>query len=254
MSAKPIDLSSHLGKCRNRIARIGIELEGGWLTLPKGCQNGVEHDGSVVFPAPNTAAETLKAPRHIGEIPSPRLSPVEVKKDSNLIYWQTWLKQFYPSHVNQTCGMHVHMSFENNLMYQRLYVEEYGLTVVEEFKRWSKTNLPKDHCIHDRLAGKSEYCQLLFIPEQALINRKLYDRKAPVHRYTAISYCWNRTRTVECRLLPMMPDIDRAIAAITHLLRITNAFLVKTAKREEHLSIDLALDLAPSMEEFHESI
>lgn len=225
---KVVNLDRFLGKVRNRIYKVGIELEGGWDELPGATQ--LVHDGSVVFADQNAQRyaavhgrypANFKLPRHVGELPS-RPMPVED--------FPKWIKQFYPQYVNATCGLHVHQSFKHALTYERLMVPEYQATVVEYVRRWAKEALPADHCIWERLDGKSVYCQdKYYADEQARQSVKDHDQHRHGHRYTVANYCFALHGTLEIRLLPMMPNAKTATEAIQRLLDITSAFLVETA-------------------------
>jgi len=263
MAAKSgvLNLDAVLGKARQRIYRIGIELEGGWKCLPDGVQP--LHDGSVNVqddghPASlaaqqryqaevdrinrrirngdisnNAGARLLREAQQaiigvalqVGEIPSDPMEPEKV---------ESWMAKYYPSHVNATCGLHVHKSFKSALHYQRLMTPAYQDTVVAYLLKWAKEeNLPKDHPIFPRLAGKSDYCQLkYYADQQAQTRAKNYDRQRPGHRYTAINYCWSTHGTVECRLLPMLETADQGIRAVKRVLDITNAFLAASGDKE----------------------
>lgn len=242
---QPIDLTNYLSRpIRNRVYRIGVELEGGWSKLPPGCSDSsIQRDSSVRFTEAEAVTGKLK---YSGEMPSPILDP-EAEE------FPQWLKQMYPTMINLTCGMHVHMSFRNALIYQRLMVEEYPFTVAVELVKWAQrqSNFPLKHHIWDRLAGRNEFCRLEFHPDkQASVTRKDFDHHREGHRYTAIHYCFGRTGTVECRLLPMMETVDQALDAIRMLLKITSAFLVATAKREQPTDLSWKAEQGPSSEEF----
>lgn len=248
---KPLDLSEVINKrIHNRIHRVGLELEGGWVTLPRGVR--LVRDSSVMIPeskpsererelynlinanwaspveAHNKEYEKLyharinNNPQQQGELPS---LPLEIKE------WENWIRQSYPSHVNSTCGMHVHMSFRTIMAYQRTMAPEFVKTVLAEFQKWAEVkSLPTEHPLWGRLAGNSEYCQhLFFADDQAKWTRKEYEHHAAKHRYTVVNWCYSRYGTVEVRLLPMMDTIDLAVDAIKHLMLVTNAFLVATA-------------------------
>jgi len=165
---------------------------------------------------------------HVGEYVS---DPMEVRKVP------AWMKQYYPSHVNDTCGLHFHMRFRSALDYQRLMVPEYQDTVLAYLKKWAKDEgIKDDHTIWNRLSGKNEYCQAAFFPdEQAMRDRKIYDRSGVGHRYTAINYCWSlgNRKTIECRVLPMFDEAEQGIRAIQHVLAITNACLLALSTKRE---------------------
>ena len=231
-----IDISTQLARGpRSRVYRVGVELEGGWIKVPDGVQ--IIRDSSVHLvppPMPDDIAiapdrvRTIWAkkhiPQHVGELPSPPLEPQHIP---------TWLRTNYPPCHNETCGMHVHMSFRNALTYQRLMVEDFQDTMLEFLGRWATANLPADHHIWPRLRGDVEYCQKKFYADaQASMRNKDYDHHRPGCRYTAIHYAYSRIGTIECRVLPMMPTVDLAISAVKEVEKITTAFLVATAARE----------------------
>lgn len=238
--SKHLDLSARLGKCRERVYRVGVELEGGWLQLPPGLDH-LDRDGSVVFPSAQVMDLNGKIKLKVGEIPSPVLIPSSTK--DNVLTLEKWMRVFYPSHVNHTCGMHVHMSFQNAFQYQQLMREDFMWTVLHYFNEWAKErvrdkSIPASHCFFERLAGKSEYCQHVFhADEQAVRSDKRYGHFEPGHRYTVIHYPFQRIGTVECRLLPMFATVDLALNAIRYLLSITSAFLVEVAAKDS-LMID----------------
>lgn len=280
ITAKPLDLSVILASTKsikNRIDKIGIELEGGWNTLPRGV--ALVHDGSVRFssgrtnempPAvaalyhainagslagfPDTAGRDASynqlysawqdlQPNHVGEYPSVALE---------LGQWIAWIKTAYPSHTNASCGMHVHMSFRTGkrkndaLTYQRLMDPAYTATLLDQFTKWAvghREVFPPEHHIWDRLMGNGQYCQALFHADsQAKQTRKDYRHDGEGHRYTAVNYCWSLHGTLEFRTLPMMPTVDLAIEAITHLLNVTNAFLVVSRSRDLKKKIEIPCD------------
>jgi hypothetical protein len=285
VTAPPINLDGILSdpavraKLRKRVRKVGIELEGGWPNLPLGVE--LIRDGSIHFQAPERAIgsreealyhmfvhgmdydapnrraleeeyrilerDRMKAvPRHIGEYPSP---PLELDQ------WVAWIRIHYPPHINATCGMHVHMSFANDFIYQRLMDERLTSTVVAYVRKWADSHLPTTHHIYDRLEGKSEYCQHLFHADaQTKITRKRFDHHEPGHRYTVMNYPHPQHQTVECRLLPMMPDVDLAISAIQELIDITNGFLAFGGSKEKAITVDIPIDDAGYQQVFHVSL
>lgn len=262
-------IRSILGKAKNRIYRVGIELEGGWIN--PGVR--ITHDGSVAFademqsiqaraylekgenwlrstfgydPGAIKRLKTLAEkypdfktpPTATGEIPSP---PLEVKE------FPTWMISNYPPCVNATCGMHVHMSFANALLYQKLMTKDFPDLVLAEIIRWAEEEkIPPSHWIWPRLKGKNRYCENKFhADEQAMRNDKRDEK-----RRTVINYCYSLHSTVECRLLPMFKDPYQAVRAIQRLLDITNAFLATTPREaRENYSVDLEGGSINEMEE-----
>ena len=240
-------------------------MEGRELELYNGIQSGLYNPyGTVQQQNEYLAAATefqklqkarmAQVPKHIGELPSLPMNLAEDGKPSDR--WKEWLKVSYPSNVNASCGMHVHMAMRTAGSYQRTMAPEYVQTVREEFKKWAQEHLPADHHIFDRIAGKSRYCQPLFFADKQARTREKdpsvdSTRGKAFHRYTMINWCYSRYGTVECRLLPMMPDKDIAQEAIQHLINITNAFIATVganlrksiqARRDEILTAAIPAD------------
>ena len=236
------------GKVKSRIYRLGVELEGGWnKPTPHGTK--LEHDGSVQISIPATKIEDVYSKSQIdqarlagidlvaslagkykkiytGEIPSMVLE----EKD-----FPAWVTKYYPDYVNETCGMHVHMSFNSALHYNKLMNPSFTACVVEYLKSWAKgEGLAKSHSIWNRLLGKNQYCQPKFYAdEQSRKAHKDHNREGHGNRYTIISYPYTLKGTIECRVLPMMETPDQAIRAIQAVIDVTNAFLVVKADRKE---------------------
>lgn len=235
---KAIDLSRLEGRpIKNRVRRVGIELEGAWRKLP--AETRLEHDGSVVF-----APGTIERGAILGELPSP---PLEMNE------WEAWLRKFHPDFVNETCGMHVHMSFANALTYQRIMDPRFPATVIAYVGEWAKAKrLDNNHCIWSRLRGDSQYCQhKFFADDQVSHTRKDHDRARTGNRYTVINYAYSRYGTAECRLLPMMRTADESIDAIRNLISITNKYLVATSTREKPVTVSASDEVGDIVEELN---
>lgn len=223
----------------SRIALVGVELEGAWPGLPKGVRyvdtinpgpGELGRDGSLR----NLRArlDPDKYP-YIGELPSPAMKESEVSD---------WIKNYYPAEVGPECGLHVHISVSNPLVYMWLMDDEaYPATVVEYVRRWAEAEkVPKEDPIWDRLAGNCIYCQHIWWPSDQVKNQqKDYSKDRRGHRYTAINCAFGRNGlgTIECRLLSMPPTWEQADRAVKEFISITNRYLVATAKREvKHVS------------------
>lgn len=259
---------------KNRIARVGIELEGGWEKLPEGVR--LVRDGSIQGLDPGVppdlqrqidavverinherrTATTATAnayhlrmvalnkeyegllklvPRmEVGELPSP---PMEVAKVP------LWVKQYYPSHVNASCGLHVHMSFLAARHYSLLMTPDYQRTIVSCLMRWAKeVGLKEGHPFWPRVQGKNRFCKFDFFPDAQITSKnKAYTHEGEGNRYTAINYCYGLHETLECRLLPMFETAEEAIAAIQVILATTNACLLYLGRKEERERATLVL-------------
>jgi hypothetical protein len=227
----PLNIDNILGNTKNRVAKIGVELEGGWKAIPTGTK--IDKDTSV-FKDPKTQTQILPlGANYAGEITVGPMQPAALPKV---------LKKYWPHFIDKTCGMHVHMSFENLLRYHVLMVPEFQETVIEYLGRWAKeVGLPSDHCIWERLEGKSVYCQKVFwADEQIAYKEKDHNQTRSGHRYTIVNYC-GRINTIEVRVLPMMPTIPLAVSAINRVIDITNACLVALKVTDRRINGKLEL-------------
>lgn len=205
-----IDLAAFDGKVKNRIAKVGVELEGGWDIVPAGVS--LIGDGSVDISA-----------NHRGELPTPTgLDPVSIP---------SWMLKHYPHHVNKSCGLHVHMSFNYARHYMALMEPEYPKTMQEYLKRWATAEgFPANHHFWKRLALQNQFCGKGFYPDlQAAQRRKSYTHEG-ASRYTFINYPYGLHETVEVRGLPMMDTPEQGVRAVMRVIEITNAFLAAVAK------------------------
>lgn len=221
-SLKSIDLDKLTLRPRNRIALIGVELEGGWDILPKGLRReDFVRDGSL-DPFQRKFPTTF-----VSELPSPPLEHDAMVE---------WMRANWPQQMDETCGMHVHLSFKTALAYSKVVREEYPGTILKYLYQWAEQEkIDKSNPIWARLDGKSPYCQHQFFGDDQIRNtRKDFDKVRRGHRYTVINYCWGRNMpTAECRLLPMFSDVEVGIRAMQQVVEITNKFLAATAKREK---------------------
>ena len=219
---------------RNRISKIGVELEGGWDKDPGIL---IAADGSVQFPSPISddglpalgSYGQKMAALMVGEI---RSNPMDLSEISAFIL------KVYPQLVNETCGLHVHMSLIRKYFYQRLMDPSYQDTVFETVSAWAKEKkFSKSHPIWKRLSGSHTTCMRQFLADaQVRVAKKKYDHNVPYSRYTAINYPWLQHKTVECRLLPMFEDAPDAVEGVLLVVDTTNKFLAKQRDKEpKHL-------------------
>ena len=237
----PLDLDSILGRPKNRVVRVGVELEGAWKSLPPGTR--LEPDGSV-FKDPVTGSKKVPAGHQAGELPIGPIQPAALPR---------FMKKYYPHKIDKTCGMHVHMSFDSVWHYDLLMVPEYQDTIVEYLARWAqKEGFASTHYIYERLGGKSVFCQRKFWPDLQVQAKKDYDQQRPGHRYTIVHYC-GRQMTIEVRVLPMTDTVEQAIRGVRQVIDITNACLVVLGrKKEETQRMQLEIADNESYEEYIE--
>ena len=248
----------------DRIRLVGIELEGGWDKAPS--NEEIQRDGSVKFPniapsspgiladnqiteaynagrisrtvaqrmmnenilrAQQTASPSLFGPAYKGEIVS---KPIIVEKI------EAWVKKCYPQHINETCGLHVHMSFHHRTNYARLMTPDFTPFIVGKVREWAEAEkLPPEHPQWERLLKSDHpHCAHQYLAEgQIQMTRKDYESRGKNYsRYTFVNYCDGQHHTIEVRGLSMPANAEMAIRAIMTIVNGTNEFLSKIHQRE----------------------
>ena len=248
----------------NRLRLVGIELEGGWDTPPP----GYVRDGSVKFAQERPvrasfedmvmelrrdtqrrvvapARRAVEAPVAV-QMPVPAVKGEVVSNPLTVDQIEGWVRSVYPKYVNETCGLHVHMSFFHKLNYGRLMGGMAFTTwMVGKLRTWAeREGLPKDHPQWRRFDPDDpwtrQHCAHLYLGEaQARVTRKDYEsRGKPYSRYTFVNYCHDMPghdgprATVEVRGLSMPDNPDTAIRAVMAVLDATNEFLSKIKQKE----------------------
>jgi hypothetical protein len=217
-------------KSFNRIAKMGVELEGGWETKPDARMVG---DGSVSVSA-----------NYVGELPSP---PFE-----DPVALTAWMRKNYPTKTNQSCGMHVHVSFKNRKDYLRFMSKEAFDHIHDELEKWGKRANIKNEHFWARLRGDNTYCKLFYSPMKQV---KHVD-KGPA-RYSMLNYCYGRYGTMELRVLPLFKEVDVGVAAVMAFANICERWLGKRralGSRSEMVILEESPALPPSTEHAYETI
>lgn len=239
----------------NRINLVGVELEGAWQQAPPG--ERIEADGSVKIPGTysiNDAVARLRPDQleslaRQGMLPSgqPFTRGEVVSKPLSIEKIERWITACYPQMVNETCGLHVHMSFLRHINYMRLMCKEFATQyIIEAVREWAaQEGLPKNHPQWNRLDPNHgwtlEHCAHLFLgDEQVKMKKKDYHSRGKAHsRYTFVNYCAGLhgaaktgTGTVEVRGLSMPPKPDQAVRAVMAVINATNRWLSKVRQRE----------------------
>ena len=222
------------------IAKMGVELEGGWRHR-KDRESGFHGDSSVdVYSEDDGRHECdgdceddcviSSEPRIAGEFVSP---PSTVKELAE------FMDKHYPDDIDESCGMHVHFSFVKEghygtLMEPRFY--GYFLRMMQKFGEEHK--LSKSDEFWERLAGKNNYCcnnrksNRTSVGYRRLVESQVYDRTRNETRYHHLNFCKALHGTLEVRLLPMFNDKKLAIEAIHYLAWIIESYLAKRKRNK----------------------
>ncbi len=213
------------------IDRVGVELEGAWEKEPS---FPIVHDGSLDFSDDDDIPEDV----YVGEA---RIGPFR-----DLAAILAAVRRRWPDHVNETCGMHVHLSFRSAIFYSWLMDPDFTQRIVDGLTMWgSRLKLPAGHVLFNRLSGNNSYCLREFHADwQADQTITVYRRHSQEgHRYTVVNYPYGIHGTLEIRVLPMFPEgPSLAQAAIREVVAITEQAIRDFARREPSVSLAVPVE------------
>ena len=198
-------MPEHFGRY---IQRVGVELEGLWLKPSRLCGGIWHHDGSVDVRDDSSEDGHDVDDGDQGEYVS--------QPCSNRMQLERFVLDNYPDYVNESCGLHVHISFRHPKY--RAYTEEYAfyeayLSAMKDigevlgmrsahhyWKRWrGEPLLDQDH----------SYCAREWKPDLQFDGRDHGEA-----RYCHLNYCYRKHGTLENRMLPMFHKPETALKAV----------------------------------------
>lgn len=189
------------------IDKVGVEIEGGWspeVVIPTGTGNK-ESDGSV------NGFDTIC---DAGEVVS--------KPFTDVTKLTSWMTTVWPQHVNQTCGLHVHVSLKTRLDYCRLMDERFFSFFLQRMEAWGqKLNIQNKH-FFARLKGENHFCRKVWNPDLQ-VDKTGKDSI----RYAHWNFAWSvrNRKTAECRLLPTFKNPKIGCSAVTHVIGAVEDYL-----------------------------
>lgn len=185
------------------IAYAGVELEGAFHFEDED-ERRFHEDGSVNYDL-CCGDECC----FVGEVSS---SP----KDS-LAAVRRFVRNFYPEHVDGSCGLHVHLSTFSPATYSLLTHRAYHDGLLSSLYAYGKEHSVPDE-FFERLGGQNAYCERCFNPDGQLYRDD--------SRYTAVNYAAYRCHgTLELRVLPAFDYADDAYDVVEHVLTWTNSYI-----------------------------
>lgn len=141
----------------------------------------------------------------------------------------------YPDFVNDSCGLHTHISFESRLNLATLLHDDFPPYLIKGLENWGeRTGIPGSNYFWERLEGENQYC------EKNQKNRASDYRKLTANRYQQVNYSsFRRHGTMEIRVLPMFLNPITACQAISEVFRLSERFLVAHSTNQKEYSLSL---------------
>ncbi len=212
--------------------RAGVEFEGGFCDPVgdvarryRGAQG--KHDASVHCGNDSRRPGVI---RNIydqeGEVITPPIGSLEeLHRATDLLF---------PDAMNQSAGMHVHVSFLDDEHYRRLTSRAFWKYFLDQWEAWGNAEANKSRMLGGptgeratflaRWKGTTHYCQRNGKRDEG-DNTYNMANGGGGDRYRQLNYCKTEHNTIECRMLPMFKDITLAKDAMTKLLSIYQDFL-----------------------------
>lgn len=153
---------------------------------------------------------------------------------------QAFMDKWWPDAYNSSCGMHVHLSFVDNLTYSRLMTIRFYNYFIRKMTEFGKSrNIGEDSEFWSRLKGGNEYCYANTRHGEyrekgkrcfRMLSKFQLNDGAHRSRYAHLNFCYSKHGTMEIRLLPMLESCELAKDAVRYMVRIIEGWLSKKSR------------------------
>jgi len=216
------------------VMHFGYEIEGGFDYDEFACRDDdgdyinehFRHDGSV---------GVCCADCEDGEIASPKF------RIDRLRQFRTFVSENMPHETNQTCGIHVHASFNNALAYQKCCDVEFYVEFRKAVWCFMHNGLFSPKTVREfeaRFNGSySTYCRDGFNPDRSInVGYRNFETKVSNFdsgRYNCINFeAYRKYGTIECRMFPSSSEEQEVIAMVEFWINFCNGYLQKVTPYE----------------------
>ena len=223
-----------------RVIKFGYEQEGGFDDVPRKnfhCDGSVECDDySEPCEDDMEGYEDDEGNWHnaenitgSGEVVSPVFS-LDRTVDFNHSF-RDFARRHSAQEVNETCGHHVHVSFNSDLAYARLMDSDFFQEFEREvYKFVMNEPLLKDDSRYiklflDRYEGNNSYCYKKHSPQSQVNGLWFFLDGDECGRYTHLNYPYGHHNTIECRLFPSPENPEQLIRVTEWFVNFTNSYL-----------------------------
>ena len=203
------------------ITEGGIESEGGWLNPA----HEVHRDGSVNAELVGSRCHDGDCDHSDGECgDNGETGEMHFRGEVDNIIEQ--MTRNYPDSIDQSCGMHIHVSFAGDLLsYAKLMNPKFNRYFLKRVRQWAiDNNINPESRFWKRLAGNNTFAKNIFRP----LKQYKSTYKDPT-RYSFLNFCHAQHGTLECRLFPMFDMPRIAESAVREFYSIVNQYLFDNA-------------------------
>jgi len=204
------------------VTKFGVELEGGFTRKASG--ESYHGDGSV------SVNSTEAVPVHfVGEVVS--------RPFTNMDMLLEWVNHYYPDRVNQSCGCHVHVSFNNRLAYMLTMSQDFYDYWYNAMDKWGhKVKLKSSSDYWRRLHGDNHYCKKMPKDSPHLVceGQKGTRNDYGCDRYYQLNHCFKKHKTLECRVLPCFKQKKITMLGVKAFIDLTNDYLAQCKSEPEY--------------------
>ena len=142
----------------------------------------------------------------------------------------SWIKKYYPTYFNSSCGVHFHLKPLNDVIYNLLMSKKYFKHFYNCLDYFVESrSIEKGTDFYKRVKGKNvgeknstNYCKKAFMP--------LNSDGTDSDRYHGINYCKNKHNTIEIRIGSLFKNPDITVDYIKFIYDITNGFILRNYK------------------------
>lgn len=211
--------------------RVGIEIEGFWYDRREAQRRASGlgmlgyHDGSCREPSDDVAGwEFQTVPGSLGQA-------------------LNQLHALYPDKTNNSCGMHVHVSWSDPTDVTLFATQAFFDYFKTRWTAWGTANRIADGTsFWRRLSGNNNFCRVNS-------SHDISDREITrMDRYHQLNFSsWGEHKTIECRLLPMFYNESLAISAVQELVSIYEDFIANVNTLMTMPAADCRVDKPPRM-------
>ena len=214
-----------LTKTINGVTKVATELEGGWAKAP----HNMYRDGSVnarLVPAcPYHSNNQSNDEDSFHDETDCTCNGGTGECSSSICNSLQEVNEFiddgYPDYMDSSCGLHVHVSFgENMLTYAKLMSPKFWRYYLKRYREWGiRNNINRGSRFWSRLEGTS-FAKKKFQPtKQYQLQHKSQER------YCMLNYALALHGTLESRMLPMFNESRIAKSAIAEFVDIVNTYI-----------------------------